>query len=253
MSVLSNLGGVTLNNNMLWEDRWAWAGAARTVTRTLGGNLVAFHSSLVRGQPITLTAVEDQGWLNLSQVTALYALAQVPSATYTLELVQLGDELLAAPSFDASTGWTPTAPWVIAAGRASIDGSQGGTAALTAANVIARDGSDYYVEYLLESGTAGTLIASIPGAAGAGLSPVTRAAQELTADSGGGTGDLVLTADVSLSASLAWVSVRKVIRQTYTVQFRHEEAPAFNAVPLIPRQLARAADYFTATIKLMTV
>jgi hypothetical protein len=41
--------------------------------------------------------------------------------------------------------------------------------------------------------------------------------------------------------------------QTFTVKFRHSDPPAFEATPLIYRTTQVATDYFTATIKLMTV
>jgi hypothetical protein len=39
----------------------------------------------------------------------------------------------------------------------------------------------------------------------------------------------------------------------HSVMFRHEDPPAFEATPLIPRTLAQAGDYFTITLKLITV
>lgn len=39
----------------------------------------------------------------------------------------------------------------------------------------------------------------------------------------------------------------------YSVMFRHEEAPAFEATPLIQRTLAGEGDYFLITMKLITV
>lgn len=46
------------------------------------------------------------------------------------------------------------------------------------------------------------------------------------------------------------LEVNGVIRQ---VVFRHHEAPAFEAKPLIARLNQQHTDYFTATIKLMTI
>lgn len=39
----------------------------------------------------------------------------------------------------------------------------------------------------------------------------------------------------------------------HSVMFRHNDPPAFDATPLIPRTLAEAGDYFTITLKLITV
>ena len=41
--------------------------------------------------------------------------------------------------------------------------------------------------------------------------------------------------------------------ETFTVMFRHEEAPAFEATPLIKRLNPDPEDWFLVTIKLMTV
>jgi hypothetical protein len=39
----------------------------------------------------------------------------------------------------------------------------------------------------------------------------------------------------------------------FSVMFRHEEAPAFEATPLIPKTLADAGQYFLVKLKLITV
>ncbi|WP_127476541.1 hypothetical protein [Sulfurivermis fontis] len=41
--------------------------------------------------------------------------------------------------------------------------------------------------------------------------------------------------------------------QTMQVMFRHQDAPAFEARPLVPVANPRPTDYYLATIKLMTV
>lgn len=41
--------------------------------------------------------------------------------------------------------------------------------------------------------------------------------------------------------------------QTFTVQFRHDEAPAVEFTPIIFRRLSDDGDYFTGVIKLRTV
>jgi hypothetical protein len=41
--------------------------------------------------------------------------------------------------------------------------------------------------------------------------------------------------------------------ETFTVMFRHQDAPALMMEPLIPRAVPVAGDYFVGTIKLMTV
>jgi hypothetical protein len=41
--------------------------------------------------------------------------------------------------------------------------------------------------------------------------------------------------------------------QTWTVMFRHQDAPAFEARPLVPVANPQAGDFYIATLKLMTV
>lgn len=41
--------------------------------------------------------------------------------------------------------------------------------------------------------------------------------------------------------------------QTWTVMFRHQDAPAFEAKPLIPVASPQPGDFYLATLKLMTV
>ena len=41
--------------------------------------------------------------------------------------------------------------------------------------------------------------------------------------------------------------------QTWQVMFRHHDAPAFEAKPLVPVANPQAGDFYLATIKLMTV
>lgn len=41
--------------------------------------------------------------------------------------------------------------------------------------------------------------------------------------------------------------------ETYSVIFRHQEAPAFDAAPLVPRVMPEVDDYYRATIKLITI
>lgn len=39
----------------------------------------------------------------------------------------------------------------------------------------------------------------------------------------------------------------------FSVMFRHDDPPAFDATPLIPRTVAEVGDYFTIKLKLITV
>lgn len=79
-----SLGGVALNDNMIWADRHRWSPVAQSVRQTLGGAQIVYSSSLMGGRPITLVAVEDQGWLTLAQLQAVQEMADQSGAVYTL-------------------------------------------------------------------------------------------------------------------------------------------------------------------------
>lgn len=78
------LGGVTLNENMVWVDRYVSLQVAQSAKTTLGGRPVIYSLALTKGQPITLVATEDYGWLDLTTVQALQAMADSPGGIYSL-------------------------------------------------------------------------------------------------------------------------------------------------------------------------
>jgi hypothetical protein len=79
-----SLGGIELNENMVWTERFAFQNIAQTLKRTLGGNPVVFSSKLQLGTPITLEATVDYGWLEKSVVDQLLVLASTPGSVYPL-------------------------------------------------------------------------------------------------------------------------------------------------------------------------
>ena len=78
------LNGVTLNDQMHWTDEWTYTQVAQESARTLGGRLKIYSQALTKGRPITLEAVDDQGWLTKTQVSSIQGLAEVAGATYVL-------------------------------------------------------------------------------------------------------------------------------------------------------------------------
>jgi len=71
-----SLGGTTLNPNMVWTDRMNYSPVVQDVQVTLGGTPIVYAQSKEGGQPITLTAYADQGWLTKSMVDAVQTYAQ---------------------------------------------------------------------------------------------------------------------------------------------------------------------------------
>lgn len=55
------------------------------------------------------------------------------------------------------------------------------------------------------------------------------------------------------AASPGGVYLLQLRGQTWTVMFRHHEAPAFDARPLVPLANPQPGDFYLATLKLMTV
>jgi hypothetical protein len=86
--VTISLDGVTLDDSMVWRERYSSSGVAQTVRRTLGGVPVVFAETLEKGVPITLAATEVNGMLlgalRRSVVTQILARAAVTGAVYIL-------------------------------------------------------------------------------------------------------------------------------------------------------------------------
>lgn len=55
------------------------------------------------------------------------------------------------------------------------------------------------------------------------------------------------------AASPGGVYVLALRNQTWTVMFRHQDAPAFDAKPLVNKATPQPGDFYLATLKLMTV
>lgn len=80
------IGGVDLNNSLQWTNRFQWANAQNNQRRTLGGIQVIYQQTVFAGQPITLEANRDTGWLTKAMVDSLMALAEAdPGATRVFE------------------------------------------------------------------------------------------------------------------------------------------------------------------------
>lgn len=83
------LGGITLNPNMVWAERYAFAPVFQEVQTTLGGAPVVYTRNRTAGRPITLVAADDQGWLTKAMSDAVQTSANVAGAVYALTI---GDE-----------------------------------------------------------------------------------------------------------------------------------------------------------------
>jgi len=85
-AIVFNLGGVDLNPNMIWRDRYVSQQVAQTTLRTLAGSSIIFSQGLSLGESILLEATDKTGWLTKTQVDQVLALATVVGAVYQLNV-----------------------------------------------------------------------------------------------------------------------------------------------------------------------
>lgn len=81
------LDGIALgqeDSTVLWVDRYTSQGVEQNMRRTLGGRLVIMTGVLVSGQPITLQATDNYGWISKNDGDALRALAADPNDVHEL-------------------------------------------------------------------------------------------------------------------------------------------------------------------------
>lgn len=77
------LGAVQIPRGMLWVDEFDWTPVEKAMEYSITGALLVDVGTRQAGRPITLQAVENQGWFRLLNLKALHALASVADATYT--------------------------------------------------------------------------------------------------------------------------------------------------------------------------
>lgn len=80
------LESVTLTTGLVWADRESYSPVAQTAQRTLGGVAVITSAQLSEGTPITLSSLQDQGWVLKTQLDAIKALADVAGGVYSLTI-----------------------------------------------------------------------------------------------------------------------------------------------------------------------
>ena len=80
------LNGIELPRGMLWVDELNWSAVQKTVERGITGAQIIDAAARIEGRPITLQAVEDQGWIRRATLLAVRALADAPGVQYSLQL-----------------------------------------------------------------------------------------------------------------------------------------------------------------------
>lgn len=78
------LNGITLNPSIIWADQYTFPTVDQKVLTTLDGGYVVYAKSAPKNRPITLVAVQDQGWFTKAMVDAIKAIEAVPLASYNL-------------------------------------------------------------------------------------------------------------------------------------------------------------------------
>ena len=80
------LNGIELPRGMLWVDEFNWTAVEKTVERSITGAQIIDVVARIAGRPITLEAVEDQGWIHRATLLAVQALVDAPGGQYPLRL-----------------------------------------------------------------------------------------------------------------------------------------------------------------------
>lgn len=80
------LGTVTLPDDLIWSDEYAWSPVSQAVDITLGGALMIQEAAQLKGRPITLVGADDRAWLTSAQIEDLRLLANTANATHSLTL-----------------------------------------------------------------------------------------------------------------------------------------------------------------------
>ena len=85
-----SIGSVTLDNDMIWSDEYAFNPVLASARRTIGGGIyVQEFAAQIAGRAITLEATATQGWQLKTTVDSLHTLAAAPGATYALTIDSL--------------------------------------------------------------------------------------------------------------------------------------------------------------------
>lgn len=81
------LGAISLPRGMRWVDEFGdWALQERAHDHSLTGALLIDVAARQAGRPITLSATDQQGWIQRSVLQALRTLSEDTEATHTLTL-----------------------------------------------------------------------------------------------------------------------------------------------------------------------
>lgn len=75
---------LTLPEDMLWPDEFAWPGVEQRTEYTITGALLLQAGAKLAGRTITLAAGADYAWIGRTDLDTLRAWALLPAQTFTL-------------------------------------------------------------------------------------------------------------------------------------------------------------------------
>jgi len=78
------LGGVSLPEDLIWEDKFSWSGVDSRASASRGGFPIIFEQAVSSGRPITLTGGPNHAWIEHGVLQSVFDLAGIPLATYDL-------------------------------------------------------------------------------------------------------------------------------------------------------------------------
>lgn len=84
------LDGLTLPDDLDWQDEFDWAPVAQTQTTTLTGSIIVEENAIPEGRPITLVAGDDFAWATRLQVKQLKTKEAVLNTPMTLTINDMG-------------------------------------------------------------------------------------------------------------------------------------------------------------------
>ena len=83
---MMQIGTVTLDFDMTWEDEFKHVDATGVQDRSIEGGYMTQAYQTYLGRPMTLVTVDNSGWQKRSTVEALKLLAEQPGVRHTVNL-----------------------------------------------------------------------------------------------------------------------------------------------------------------------
>lgn len=86
MILATDTTSITLPDDLLWTDEFAWSPVQQSTGYTLAGSLVVEEGVKLAGRPITLMGGDAAAWVSRATIVALKSLEAQPGLAMTLTL-----------------------------------------------------------------------------------------------------------------------------------------------------------------------